>query len=343
MAKKSNKTAHVLNLLAGHDNTKEAAEENTPEEASPTGQAETDAGTTSAPASSADSTAASAASASGPAPAQNISVIDTTGEDPVAALIHEKLSSEFEPQKSEASANPAASLSDSDTVKADEIAEAVPEPAPRAEPKAEPVPAPQAELKAEPTPAPQAESKAEPIPVPQAESKAEPAPAPQAEPKTEQSSAPQAGPKAEPVPAPQAESKAEPISVPQAESKAEPISAPQTESKAEPAPQAEPKAELKEEPQAVPEPEPSFAAVNVMESIVKDKIIYFMRQFDVCTCDRCIADTVAMTLNGLTPKYIVTTPAAVDPLLSYYTSRLISDVTVEATKACMVIKDNPRH
>ena len=93
----------------------------------------------------------------------------------------------------------------------------------------------------------------------------------------------------------------------------------------------------------VPEPEPEFAYLNVMERIVEDKIIYFMRQFDVCTCARCKADTVALTMNGLMPKYIVTTPAAVDPLLSYYTNRLISDVTVEATKACMTIKENPRH
>ena len=93
----------------------------------------------------------------------------------------------------------------------------------------------------------------------------------------------------------------------------------------------------------MPEPEPDFAYINIMESIVKDKIIYFMRQFDVCTCERCVADTIALTLNGLAPKYVVTSPAAVDPLISYYTNRLISDVTVEATKACMVIKDNPRH
>lgn len=92
-----------------------------------------------------------------------------------------------------------------------------------------------------------------------------------------------------------------------------------------------------------PVPEPDFITINVMESIVRDKIIYFMRQFDVCTCDRCIADTVALTLNGLAPKYIVTSPAAAAPLLSYYTNKYISDVTVEATKACMIIGENPRH
>lgn len=112
---------------------------------------------------------------------------------------------------------------------------------------------------------------------------------------------------------------------------------------------AEMDVDLKAEPKAAeptvpePEPEPEFSAVNVMERIVNDKIIYYMRQFDVCTCDRCKADVIALTLNGLLPKYIVTMPAAVDPLISYYTNRLISDVTVEATKACMIVKENPRH
>ena len=129
-----------------------------------------------------------------------------------------------------------------------------------------------------------------------------------------------------------------------------PAPAPEPESQAEPEPklQAEPEPELQaEQAESVSElqaePESDFAAINVMEHIVRDKIIYFMRQFDVCTCDRCKADVTALTLNGLMPKYIVTMKAAVDPLLSYYTNRLISDVTVEATKSCMIVKENPRH
>ncbi len=115
---------------------------------------------------------------------------------------------------------------------------------------------------------------------------------------------------------------------------------------------AEPPATKKEERQeseAVaeeplpPEKEPEFIVLNVVEQIVRDKIIYFMRQFDVCTCERCIADTVALTLNGLKPKYLVTPPAAVAPLVSFYTNKYISDITVEATKACMVVKEHPRH
>lgn len=108
-------------------------------------------------------------------------------------------------------------------------------------------------------------------------------------------------------------------------------------------PEAEPVAEPESTIVSEPEPEPEFVLINVMERIVSDKIIYFMRQFECCTCEKCIADTIALTLNGLPPKYIVTKPAAEAPLLSFYTNHFISEITVEATKACMTVKENPKH
>lgn len=127
----------------------------------------------------------------------------------------------------------------------------------------------------------------------------------------------------------------------------DPVLSTEPQSQPEPElPKAEPVLEAAEEEiqeELKVEEEPDFVRVNLMEEIVNDKIIYFMRQFECCTCDRCIADTVALTLNGLPPKYIVTEPAAKEPLISFYTNRFISDITVEATKACMFVKENPRH
>ncbi len=133
----------------------------------------------------------------------------------------------------------------------------------------------------------------------------------------------------------------EPILEPEPEPVPQPEPAPQPtpSNDTQPAPQPQPTAE--EAPAR--EPEPDYVFVNVMERIVRDKIIYFMRQFDVCTCDRCKEDTIALTLNGILPKYQVMDRHAVDPLLSFYTNRYISDVTVEATKACMEVKEHPRH
>ena len=126
---------------------------------------------------------------------------------------------------------------------------------------------------------------------------------------------------------------------PEATAEAETNAAVEPELTIEAEPVAEPESTIVSEP----EPEPEFVRINVMERIVSDKIIYFMRQFECCTCEKCIADTIDLTLNGLPPKYIVTEPAAEAPLLSFYTNHFISEITVEATKACMTVKENPKH
>ena len=131
----------------------------------------------------------------------------------------------------------------------------------------------------------------------------------------------------------------EPSAEPEATAEAETNAAVEPELTIEAEPVAEPESPIV----SAPEPEPEFVRINVMERIVSDKIIYFMRQFECCTCEKCIADTIALTLNGLPPKYIVTEPAAEAPLLSFYTNHFISEITVEATKACMTVKENPRH
>lgn len=414
MARKSNKTAHVLNLLAGHDAAKEADEQASIEQGSSGGPA---ARTTSggaavqaaqndaasggvsqessdeeapqsisgsespqaAPGSAASQRASGrqavgqtkSAVASGSAnagqtvapvpipvvPAQNnIAVIDKTEEDPVAELIQQKLSSEFEKQMQQSQEE----ISPVEDVKPAQEAAAVSAEASADHPDS--LPLADAEEIIE-------DIHMEELLLSDAESMV-----------PEQDHAPavteaNAGAiildedtaeafddlsvedsfpiqEDESLPILEAESIAEedltiePAAAPEPESQAEPE--PELQAESEPELQTEPESELQaEQAESVSElqaePESDFAAINVMEHIVRDKIIYFMRQFDVCTCDRCKADVTALTLNGLMPKYIVTMKAAVDPLLSYYTNRLISDVTVEATKSCMIVKENPRH
>lgn len=287
MARKSNKTAHVLNLLAtGHDTKKE----NTPDTDIETSEvkkvspeAEVIPETPEAPATPETSEIpktsetpktpevpeTSEAPAS-PAP-QSVSVIDKTEEDPVAQLIHQKLLEELNMEEDNGESS---EVEETPVSQSEDVVEATPEAA--------------SEVIVEAAPEPQSEAIAETAPEAASEAIAEAAPV-------------------ETVPEPQSEAIAEAV------------------------------------PEIVPEPEPDFVVVNVIERIVRDKVIYFMREFGVCTCERCIADTVALALNGLPSKYIVTTPMAVDPLISFYTNKYISTVTVEVTKACMIVKENPRH
>lgn len=269
MARKSNKTAHVLNLLSGQSTNEEPEKETEqPQEKKKEEKAETKAEEAAAETAPAPEPAPAKAQAASPSPEvpANISIIDSTAKeaDPIAERIHEELLKEL-------------TLEENSSSEEEQI------------PEAEALPSPVA-----------------------------------AEPKAETSSSAVAE-----------------------ETKAEDTA---EKPKSEPPALQEPEEEvldLSSESPAAPEPsvepEPDYVMLNVMQRVVEDKIIYFMKQFEVCTCDRCKADTIALTLSGLPAKYRIVDKNAVDPLVSYYTNRLISQVTVEALKACTQVKDNPRH
>ncbi len=82
---------------------------------------------------------------------------------------------------------------------------------------------------------------------------------------------------------------------------------------------------------------------NMMEKIVWDKAPRYMEQFGVCTCSRCKADIIALTLSKLPPRYVVVEEEALSPLKSFYEDRYAQDVSAEITKACIAVKKSPRH
>lgn len=329
MARKSNKTAHVLNLLSGGEPEKETQQPQKPEAetAAETAAAKAETEPEKEEAASAQAAAPVKAQTAAPEVPSNISIIDNGAKeaDLVAERIHEELLKELEKEEGAAAETvPAAKPSEAELSLAAEApaAEALASPV-QEEPKAE-IPA-ASDTAASPAPAvEEAEASAAPMTV---EPKAETPSAPIAEePKTKTSSAPMAEePKTETSSAPIAE---EPKPEPAASSEPEP---------------EEPQEVLELSPEPSAEPEPDYVMLNVMQRVVEDKIIYFMKQFEVCTCARCKADTIALTLSGLPAKYKIVDRFAVDPLVSYYTSRLISQVTVEALKACTQVKENPRH
>ncbi len=385
MARRSNKTAHVLNLLAGHD-SQNPTEETTANETAPSPSEAAPAEEAAQPSDKEDAKPDTAqpvktdpepVTVSAPVSAQNISVIDTTGTDPVAELIQQELSNQFESELAAVSPNAAAdSKAETDTQDAEpQIAkpEEVTETAEAAEILDDTQTATAAEILDDTQAADSAEilddteaketvtidftsSETESAETTETDTAGADVPEPSAinseNAGASETVAADSPEESQTVTADSAAaSQQEPavVSVPDAEAvpKADTVPEPEQAETFTPETKAVPEPEQAEvsvpEANTVPEPEPDFVYLNVMEEIVKDKIIYFMRQFDLCTCERCKADTIALTMNGLMPKYIVTTPAAVAPLVSYYTNRLIPDVTVEAIKACMTVKDNPRH
>lgn len=101
-----------------------------------------------------------------------------------------------------------------------------------------------------------------------------------------------------------------------------------------------------EMPEVVPEAEEEeadYTFLNVMEKLVREKVLTYMKQFGNCTCSRCVADTVALSLIHLPPKYVVVNKNAVAPLMNFYTKHYAGQITVEITKACIRVNQYPHH
>lgn len=114
------------------------------------------------------------------------------------------------------------------------------------------------------------------------------------------------------------------------------------EPKKNPSPETE-AMESKESASASEPEKPTFKYLNVMEHVVQSKVHEYAAKFDICCCGHCIADITALTLTNLPPKYVVVKPPTASPLLNFYMNRYSQQVIVEITKACFTVKQNPHH
>ena len=310
MARKTNKTSHVLNLITNGE------PEIIPEQPEPA-----PAASTSTPASSAPAPAAQAVSA----PAANESKVTVVNADKENSAVEEeiqkKLLEALEKEEREAQKKAEAA--------------AKPEPTPVVEPEPVMEPEPVAELESEPV--------VEPEPVPVEEPVITPEPEPVAVPESVSVEEPVAAPEPEPIvePVSVVEAVVEPDSIPVEEAVVEPESEPVKEP--EPAEAPKPVSEVQQ--LVLPsEPEESYHMINVMEMILsRTDILKYMKEHGGCICSRCRADVYALVLTRLPSKYVVVDHSATNPMLSYYESKYRMRILTEIIKSCADVKENPRH
>ena len=100
---------------------------------------------------------------------------------------------------------------------------------------------------------------------------------------------------------------------------------------------------------AEPTPAPSAeeanapAIFNIPMELTLEMVDKYMTMFDVCPCQRCRNDVIALTMNGLCAKYIVLRPSEYHILSDMFTNRYKSDVVAQLMHACSVVKEHPRH
>jgi len=87
-----------------------------------------------------------------------------------------------------------------------------------------------------------------------------------------------------------------------------------------------------------------YRFVNVMEQLIlRQDIDNYLEQYNVCKCKRCVSDVCALALTGLPSKYVVSSKDSLPPILSYYESKFRIYMLTELIKACNKVRENPRH
>lgn len=86
-----------------------------------------------------------------------------------------------------------------------------------------------------------------------------------------------------------------------------------------------------------------YKVFNVVKIIAEEKLPGIMNRMDMCTCQQCACDVLALALNSL-PTYYVTSDAGKQYIqLNSYKKQFETDVEVALMKACLSVKANPNH
>ena len=91
----------------------------------------------------------------------------------------------------------------------------------------------------------------------------------------------------------------------------------------------------------------SIQMTNYMEVCVENAIDEILKNYegddDICTCPRCRADIMAIALNNLPTKYVVTPKGEKFAKLISLQTQFDVDIVAEITKAIEIVKNNKRH
>ncbi len=82
------------------------------------------------------------------------------------------------------------------------------------------------------------------------------------------------------------------------------------------------------------------ALVNLMETLVLEKLETAFGQIKFCKCERCKKDIAALALNNLPPRYYVLTKDRPEPKPDPETVAQVMSATI---KAILQVRSHPRH
>ncbi|HNR03479.1 MAG TPA: late competence development ComFB family protein [Bacillota bacterium] len=82
---------------------------------------------------------------------------------------------------------------------------------------------------------------------------------------------------------------------------------------------------------------------NYMEDLVIKRTDEILKSIDVCKCDKCKLDIIALALNSLPSKYVVSAKGELYAKVSELEQQFDIDVGTAIIKAAFLVNENPRH
>lgn len=82
---------------------------------------------------------------------------------------------------------------------------------------------------------------------------------------------------------------------------------------------------------------------NYMEIFVKEALDKVIVNMNICKCDKCRYDMMAIALNNLPPKYYVTEKGNLFAKLSLLQQQSDVDIIATIVKAANIVGSNPKH
>lgn len=82
---------------------------------------------------------------------------------------------------------------------------------------------------------------------------------------------------------------------------------------------------------------------NIMEDAVSQYMDHWLPISDVCQCEICRLDIMAIMLNRLPSNYVVTDTGALLARLHEFDLQHKADIMVAMTDAIEIVKKHPRH
>lgn len=82
---------------------------------------------------------------------------------------------------------------------------------------------------------------------------------------------------------------------------------------------------------------------NFMEDAVIYKTNDILKTMNICKCEKCKLDIIAIALNGLPPKYVVTQIGELFTKVNELTQQFEVDIETSIVKAAVQVGKNPKH